>query len=140
MNQNLIEEKTPIKALIYHINKTNIVSQIIKRLKQLFSNNERQKSESKMVELHLSEHENKISVAITEQMTGLDFLLKAIDQLEEAGDIRSNKLKTMLKEVQENDGRQFLVGYAQVPLGVMAVTPDAVVSFQGKGGNGNIRL
>jgi hypothetical protein len=114
------------------------VSQIIKRLKQLFSNDERQMSESNMVELHLSEHENKITVPVTEQMTGLDFLLKAIDQLEEAQDIRSNKLKTMLQEVKDNDGRQFLVNYAQVPLGVPAISPEGVcvVSFQGKGGNG----
>ena len=90
-----------------------------------------------MTELFLSEHENKITVEVTEQMTGLDFLLKAIDQLEEAGDIRSNKLKTMLTEVKENDGRQFLVNYAQVPLGVPAVSNDVVVSFQGKGGNGS---
>ena len=55
------------------------------------------KSEQTMVELHLSEHENKISVPTTEIMTGLDFLLKAIDQLEEVADIRSNKLKTMLQ-------------------------------------------
>jgi len=132
----MIREKTPIEHLIYRINKTNIVSLIIKRLKQLFSTNEKQKSERNMTELFLSEHENKISVEISEQMTGLDFLLKAIDQLEEAGDIRSNKLKTMLQEVKENDGRQFLVNYAQVPLGVPAVSNDVVVSFQGKGGNG----
>ncbi|MCK5592447.1 MAG: hypothetical protein KAI72_10875 [Candidatus Pacebacteria bacterium] len=134
----MIREKTPIKALIYDINKTNIVSRITKRLKQLFSTNERQKSERNMTELFLSEHENKITVDVgSEQLTGLDFLLKAIDQLEEAGDIRKNKLATMLQEVKDNDGRQFLVNYAQVPLGVPAVSNDVVVSFQGKGGNGN---
>lgn len=89
-----------------------------------------------MVELYLSEHENKIIVSVTDQMTGLDFLVKAIDQLEEAGDIRSNKLKTMLEEVKNNDGRQFLVNYATVPLGVPAVMESSVVSFQGKGSNG----
>ena len=134
----MIRDKTPIKALIYDINKTNIVSRITKRLKQLFSTNERQKSERNMTELFLSEHENKITVDVgSEQLTGLDFLLKAIDQLEEAGDIRKNKLATMLQEVKDNDGRQFLVNYAQVPLGVPAVSNDVVVSFQGKGGNGN---
>ena len=90
-----------------------------------------------MVELYLSEHENKIDVEVTEQMTGNDFLVKAIDQLEESGDARSNKLKTMLQEVKDNNGRQFLVNYAQVPLGVPAVTPTSIISFQGKGENGS---
>lgn len=90
-----------------------------------------------MTELFLSEHENKIVVPMTETLTGNDFLVKAIDQLDESGDIRSNKLKTMLQEVKENDGRQFLVNYAQVPLGVPAVTPTSIVSFQGKGKNGS---
>ena len=89
-----------------------------------------------MVELYLSEHENKIVVESTETMTGIDFLTKAIDQLETAGDVRANKLSTMLKEVKENDGRQFLVNYSQVPLGVPAVTATSIVSFQGKGSNG----
>ena len=90
-----------------------------------------------MVELYLSEHENKIEIPVDEQMTGLDFITKAIEHLEELQDIRANKLSTMLKEVQDNNGRQFLVNYAQVPLGVPAVAPTSVVSFQGKGSNGN---
>lgn len=90
----------------------------------------------KMVELYLSEHENKIEIAIDETMSGVDFLNKAIEHLDELGDARANKLKTMLKEVTENDGRQFLVQYAQVPLGVPAVHPSSIVSFQGKGSNG----
>lgn len=95
------------------------------------------KSEIKVVELYLSEHENKIVVVIDESMTGSDFLTKAVDQLEEAGDIRSNKLATMFAEVKANEGRQFLVNYAQVPLGVPAVLPTSIVSFQGKGKNGS---
>lgn len=90
-----------------------------------------------MVELYLSEHENKITVPVDETMTGADFLTKAIDQLEESGDIRANKLKTMFQEVRDNDGRQFLVNYAQVPLGVPAVVPTSIISFQGKGKNGS---
>ena len=110
----------------------------IKRLLQTKAINPiaRLQSEYKMVELFLSEHENKIDVVIDATMTGADFLQTAIDQLEEAGDVRATKLSTMFREVRENDGRQFLVNYAQVPLGVPAVTPDAKVSFQGKGGNG----
>ena len=111
------------------------MSRIINRLQQLYSRN-RGNSDKNMVELYLSEHENKIEIPVDETLTGADFLVKAIDQLEDSGDIRANKLKTMFEEVKNNDGRQFLVNYAQVPLGVPAVTPTAIISFQGKGSNG----
>lgn len=110
----------------------------IKRLINQSSENEQfaEQDVITMVELYLSEHENKIDIAVEDTLTGNDFLTKAIDQLEESGDIRANKLKTMFQEVKDNDGRQFLVNYAQVPLGVPAVTPTSIVSFQGKGKNG----
>ena len=124
-----------IKAFLYLLISRYIVSRIINRLQQLYSRN-RDNSDKNMVELYLSEHENKIEIPVDETLTGADFLVKAIDQLEDSGDIRANKLKTMFEEVKNNDGRQFLVNYAQVPLGVPAVTPTAIISFQGKGSNG----
>lgn len=91
-----------------------------------------------MVEIFVSEHENKLVVPIkNEFITGNDFLDIAIEQLEqEENQFMADKIKRMKSEVENNQGRKFFVDYDLVSLRIPVIVDSSKVSFHGNGKNG----